>query len=85
MLTAWQHFTAAYTPQRTDDLVPGALPLIGTRMAWHAAWQLDQGVYAGDWACAPSTVRERPWPFGWVPLCDLADIEMETEEHDDDD
>ncbi len=64
---------ATFQPQRTDDLKPEAWPLVGKRFVFEAALRCDpEGPYAGQWECwfvDPETA-------GWVPECDLADIEV---------
>lgn len=72
---------ATYLPQKMTDLKPWAAAWIGTRARWTAMWVVDDGAYAGQWAFAPRTnLDERRSglpPFGWAPLCDLADVVRE--------
>lgn len=63
---------ATFQPQRTDDLAPGVAEHIGARMEWEAGWIQEEGAYAGQWAFLP---RDRSTNLGWVPACDLADVE----------
>jgi hypothetical protein len=66
---------ATFQPIRTDDLKPPAVPWVGVRMKWQAAWPIDDkdgGPYVGQMAMTP----QGPLPnglewIGWVPLCDL--------------
>ena len=73
--------TATYLPQKMTDLKPWAAAWIGTRMLWTAAWVIEEGPYAGQWAFIPRTTNDErplnPPPFGWAPLCDLADAVRE--------
>ena len=63
-----------FAPQRTDDLRPGTAPYIGQRRRWYVGGIIEAGPYTGDRYCDP--FLEPLWPgFGWVPLCDLADVE----------
>lgn len=76
-LHIWDVVTATFQPQRTDDLNPHARPWIGGRMRWEASWQIDDGPYAGQLAMTPHEPTPAGLPhIGWVPLCDLADVEV---------
>lgn len=75
--------TATYLPQKMTDLKPWAALWVGTRMKWKAAWLVDEGTYAGQWAFRPMTAVENDDrdlvlpPFGWAPQCDLVDVVRE--------
>lgn len=69
---------ATFAPKRTDDLKPGAAEFIGQRCVWQAAWPIEEGPYAGQWAMTWYGDSPRP-PFAWTPLCDLTDIERTDE------
>lgn len=78
-LERFEVVTATFRPQRTDDLKPHARAWIGVRMRWCAAWEIeaeDGGPYVGQMAMIPQgpTPDGLDW-LGWVPLCDLADVE----------
>jgi len=64
--------TATFRPRRTDSLIAGAEKWIGYRGVWQAAYILEEGAYAGEWAmeCVDDPTR---WdmPFAWVPITDL--------------
>lgn len=63
---------AAFRPARTDDLGPHVSRAIGQIIEWEAAWIIEGGEYAGQWAMRP--VGTARWPFSWVPECDLVPI-----------
>lgn len=69
---------ATFAPQRRDDLKDGGADFIGWRGEWQVCWEIEEGDYAGQWALAPFPLwaNEFTPPFGWVPECDLADIEL---------
>jgi predicted RNA-binding Zn-ribbon protein involved in translation (DUF1610 family) len=69
----FDEFRATFRPRRTDDLKPNAEAHVGARYLWCASWIIEEGPYTGQWACTPMEVISPP--FGWVPLCDLAEIE----------
>lgn len=64
---------AVFNPKRKDDLVEGAKCFIGRKMKWQAAWKLDAGPYAGQWAMMPMVDSSYAlhMPFAWVPESDL--------------
>ena len=66
---------ATFQPKRIDDLQGGAESLIGWRGAWMFCWIMDEtdgGPYVGMKVYVPADHGVR---LGWVPECDLADIE----------
>mgnify|MGYP003348215395 CR=1 FL=1 len=63
---------ATFSPTRTDDLKPGVMQMIGSRLEWSAGWCIEDGPYKGQQAMIPCA---DPW-FAWVPECDLTDIEL---------
>jgi hypothetical protein len=70
---------ATFQPRRTDDLKEHARAWVGVRMRWCAAWEIDEddgGPYVGQMAMTPHdpTPPGLEW-LGWVPFCDLADVE----------
>lgn len=68
---------AEFRPRRTDDLIPGASEYIGHRTHWRHGWVIDDGPYAGDYAMIPCDF-DTPYPFAWVPKCDLVIVEDAT-------
>lgn len=66
---------ATFQPTRTDNLKPGSEKWIGRRMLFEIVWGIDDGPYEGDWAALHYS-PPGPEHFGWVPVCDLQDIEM---------
>lgn len=64
-----ESFEAVFSPRVVSDLQPGADLLVGERCEWQASWIIEDGPYAGEWACA--LVSPRPAPFAWVPESDL--------------
>ncbi len=70
---------ATYQPARRDDLKPGVAEWIGLYGEWCAAWIIDDGPYAGQYAMAvPDLAIGLRLPFGWVPECDLVLDEPEA-------
>lgn len=60
--------TATFAPRRTDDLSEIAPP-VGWRGSFYVGWMIEDGPYAGEWACLPRVSGP-----GWVPSGDLRDI-----------
>ena len=69
------YITATYRPARADDLQEWAVPWVGFRATWTVAWWIEEGQFAGQWACIPQRHDEHLPPFGWAPLSDLVDVE----------
>ena len=69
---------ATFQPKRRDNLQAHAVPWIGVRMRWCAAWLIeaeDGGDYVGDFAMMPLDPPPPSLkPIGWAPLCDLVDV-----------
>lgn len=63
-----------FEPLRSDDLTDGVPEWVGTRITWYAAWEIEEGSYKGQIAMTPFELTDLP-PIGWVPLCDLKEIE----------
>jgi hypothetical protein len=79
-LRRFDKFTAVFSPARRDDLQDGAAALIGKRLSYQAAWIIEDGPYAGQWACSVLNglvAGDRSWSFAWAPLSDLSDIELD--------
>lgn len=74
-INSFDLITATFQPDRTDDLKPHARNWIGVRLRWCAAWEIDKGLYAGQMAMMLDETPLGLKPIGWVPLCDLSDIE----------
>lgn len=68
-----ERIVATFAPQRTDDLRPDFSLPVGYRGEWEALWVIERGPYEGQWCFWPTDRRS-----GWVPLCDLADVERRT-------
>lgn len=66
-------FEATFQPSRTDDLCDGGEEWIGRRLEWQAAYILEDGPYAGEWAFTP--LCDEPAPFAWAPARDLTSPE----------
>lgn len=66
--------TARFTPTRTDNLRPEALPLIGQVHKWEFAGTMDEGPYEGQpiWTLLRESDNER-W-IGWIPDEDLTTV-----------
>ena len=64
---------ATFNPLKTSDLRDDCRALIGKRCSFTAGWEIESGVYAGQMAMVPAW-----WPcnIGWVPECDLQDLEF---------
>jgi len=69
-LQRYDVFRATFQPLRRDDLKPDTAAWIGREIEWVAAWMVDDGPYAGQWACMPAPGSPTT-PFVWVPECDL--------------
>ena len=56
----------------------GRLAFVGVRTTWIPGWIIDSGNYAGQRAVTPfAEIRSgMGTAFGWVPECDLVDIEL---------
>jgi hypothetical protein len=65
-----QTFEARFEPARRDDLTPGAERLIGRQRKWQYVWLIEDGPFAGQWACALISPG-KPAPFAWAPESDL--------------
>ncbi|WFC43167.1 hypothetical protein [Pseudoxanthomonas sp. SE1] len=65
----FQRVQATFQPRRTDDLAPGVATLIGRPSEWVAAWRIERGPYAGEWAMQPLAPEFHV--FGWAPEGDL--------------
>ena len=70
-LAQFDRFIATFEPGRSDDLKLKAIPMIGQRCEWEAAYVIEEGPYEGQMACMPVLDAL----FAWAPACDLADIE----------
>jgi hypothetical protein len=76
VLREYAKFTAVLRPERTDDLKPSVLPLIGRRFTFKAMWIIEDGeTYAGDWACCIQDPPDRRIDWVWVPSRDLVEID----------
>lgn len=75
----YDEVVATFKPLRMDDLKPHARAWVGVRMRWLAGWEIqpeDGGPYVGQMAMTPHEPTPAGLePIGWVPLCDLADVE----------
>lgn len=60
-----------FMPRCESDLVPGAETWIGKVTTWQAAWFLEDGEYANEWAMVPAGPDRLTAPFGWVPSGDI--------------
>jgi hypothetical protein len=70
--------SAVFAPQRTDDLVPAAVAMIGQRFTFTADWTIDDDYpYMGDWHMSLCEDDWRRTGVMWVPLCDLTDLQLE--------
>ena len=67
---------ATFSPRRVDDLRDEAPAAIGLRGVFAAAWLIEEGPYRGQWAMSPNDFER--FRFGWVPLCDLSDVEVQA-------
>jgi len=80
-LQQFDYFPAEFQPRRRDDLTPQAAEWIGWAGIWQAAFLIEDGPYAGEFACVVKLKRDgtypggRPYPpadaFAWVPQFDL--------------
>ena len=68
---------ATYLPRRMTDLKPWAAAWVSKRCTWYAAWEIEDGEYAGQWAFIPMGTNSDTPVFGWAPMCDLADVVRE--------
>ena len=59
--------TAIFKPRNTSDLVRGAAEYIGKELHFAAAWKIEDGEYAGEWAM--QVIEDTP--FAWIPSGDL--------------
>lgn len=60
---------ATFKPTDLSTLRPEVLNDIGWLGEWQAAWIIESGVYAGQWAMIP--LGKERYTFGWVPEEDL--------------
>ena len=60
---------ATFKPKRGDDLQEGVRGFVGRRFRWRAAWMIEEGPYAGQFAWLPLDNDARV--IGWVPTEDL--------------
>jgi hypothetical protein len=61
-----------FRPRRKDNLRPWAEGLVGRVFEWEAAWVIESGPYAGEWALLP---RDKTgFPYGWVPASDVIEV-----------
>ena len=67
--------TGTYDPLRIDDLKDDVLGWIGSRIKWYASWVVEGGHYRGQIAMTPHELNGDLPPIGWIPLCDLKQIE----------
>jgi len=65
---------ATFTPIRRDNLRPDAERMIGKRLRLQAAWVVEEGPYAWQWAFTQADFDPTCF-IGWVPECDLSEIE----------
>lgn len=65
-------FVATFQPQRIADLRAGADAAIGFRTIWEACWLIEEGRYAGQWACMPEVIVPGH-AFAWAADGDLVD------------
>lgn len=70
MSEQYSTFVAVFAPKRTDDLRYGSERWIGRMHEWRRLWIIEDGPYAGQWACEAAD-RSLLTPFAWVPECDL--------------
>ena len=75
--------SAIYSPQRTDDLIPGMEKYIGQRMMFEASWIIEEdtrsdGAYVGEYAMYFIDYEQEPDVLmgRWVPESDLKEIEV---------
>lgn len=68
-LESYVEFEATFRPRRTDDLKEGSPEWVGWHGTWRVLWEIEDGDYAGEWACEP--VSEKPRTFIWAPSGDL--------------
>ena len=63
---------AIFTPTRTDNVRPEALPLVGQVREWEFAGTMDEGPYDGQaiWTLPVGS----PERIGWIPDEDLTDV-----------
>lgn len=67
--------SAVFKPQRTDDLKPEAMAMVGQRFTFIADFRIDEGfAYEGDWHMTLTREDSERTGIFWVPGCDLADI-----------
>jgi hypothetical protein len=72
-MNRYEKFVATFEPVRRDDLRDNAADWIGRRLTWQRMWLIEDGPYAGQWACSPYDGKTfEPTPFSWVPECDLS-------------
>lgn len=76
-LNHMDHVVATFQPVRTDDLTERGQAAVGWRGEWIVAGTIDEGSYTGQWMMMPfpEDPKKAP-PVSWVPLCDLADVEL---------
>ena len=73
MIEQFDKIIATFNPKKTDNLVTGMENHIGKRFTFEAMWVIEDGQYVGEWAMAPRMTG--PPLCGWIPLCDLDNIE----------
>jgi len=76
---------ATFRPVRTDDLQNGGENYLGWRGRWRYLWTVDEedgGPYVGQAVYEP--VDRSVW-FGWIPECDLDDIVVIDDTHEQED
>ena len=69
------YVTATFQPKRVDDLQGSAEQFVGYRGLWFFAWVIEDGPYEGMLAYVP---HDHKVNVGWVPDCDLADVEYDS-------
>jgi hypothetical protein len=69
MLEKHDVVVATFVPQKKDDLREFAKQHIGKCGEWTAAFLIEDGLYAGQFAMIP--IGNKFNPITWVPFCDL--------------
>lgn len=70
----YQKVIAVFTPKRTDDLQESLETYIGKKFEFMAAWIIEDGTYAGQWAFT----GDMQFSPEWVPECDLDIVPQEV-------